>query len=85
MEYSRARVKLPPELDGMGTTQLRLAIEEANLGLADTYIAKRYLLDQVAQIEIAEEIGLGRSAVTKKMGKITPKIVNSAKHFNIPQ
>ena len=85
MEYSRARGKLPPELDGISTSQLIFAIDEANLGLSDTHIAKRYMIDQIFQIDIAEEMGLSRSAVTKRLGRITPKVISSAKNYKIPQ
>ena len=52
-----ARVKLPPPLDKLLRSQMETAIREANLGNDDTDIAKRYLIDQIPQIEIAAEFG----------------------------
>ena len=86
MEYSRARGKLPPELDGLLASQVMQAIDEANLGLADTHIAKRRFIDQMLQMDIAMEMNLkDRSTVGKRLKNITPRVVAAAQHFNIPQ
>lgn len=86
MEYSRARGKLPPELEKLCTSQVMQAIDEANLGLADTHIARRRFLDQMQHIDIAVEMGFkSRSTISKRLDNITPRVINAAKHFNIPQ
>lgn len=86
MEYSRARGKLPPELDGLLASQMMQAIDEANLGLADKHIAQRRFLDQMQHMDIALEMGYkDRSTVSKRLNNITPRVVAAAKHFNIPQ
>ena len=86
MEYSRARGKLPPELDGLLASQMQQAIDEANLGLADSHIAKRRFIDQMQHVDIAMEMGYSdRSTVSKRLNSITPRVVAAAKHFNIPQ
>jgi predicted DNA-binding protein (UPF0251 family) len=85
VEYSRARGKLPPELDGLLASQVAQAIDEANLGLADTYIAKRRFVDQMLQIDIACEMGLSRKTVNRRLQHAIPKIGSAAAQFNIPQ
>ena len=85
MEYSRARGKLPPELDGLLASQVVQAIDEANLGLADTHIAKRRFVDQMLQIDIACEMGLSRKTVNRRLQQAIPKIGSAAAQFNIPQ
>ena len=50
MEYARARGRLPEPLDGLLASQLLTAIEEANLGAADTHIAKRYMVDRLPRL-----------------------------------
>lgn len=84
MEYSRARGKLPPELAGLTPAQLDNVIHEANLGLADTHIAQRAMIDQLMHIDIAVEMGLDRSTVSWRLRRLTPKVVERAKN-NIPQ
>lgn len=84
MEYSRARGSLPPELSRLQTTQVKWAIDEANLGLADAHIAHRRFVDQLCQIDIAVEMGYqDRSTVSKRLKSITPRVIDVAR--NIPQ
>lgn len=74
MEYARARGRLPEPLDGLLASQLLKAIEEANLGAADTHIAKRYMLDRLPQIDIAVEMGLSERTVSRRLHAATPRI-----------
>lgn len=85
MEYSRARGKLPPELDGLLATQMMQAINEANLGLADKHIAERYYIDRMPQIDIACEMGLHRNTVNSRLSRASHKIGLAASQLNIPQ
>ena len=71
---SAARVSLPDDLEGMLRSDLLLCIEEANLGQNDTTVAKRYLIDQWAQIDIAAELGWGRSTVSERVPRILRKV-----------
>ena len=85
MEYSRARGKLPPELDGLLASQVRKAIDEANLGLADKRMVERYYIDRLPQIDIACEMGLSRKTVNRRLHESAPKIGRAAAQLNIPQ
>lgn len=69
-----ARVSLPPDLEGLLRSEMQKCIEEANLGQNDTTVAKRYLIDQWAQIEIAAELGWTRSTVSARMPRILKKV-----------
>ena len=69
--------KMPQELKYLLTSEMTKAIDEANLGALDTVIAKRYYLDRVAQIDIAEELGYERSAISKRLKNINLRIYNS--------
>ena len=73
-----ARVKLPPPLDKLLRSQMETAIREANLGNDDTDIAKRYLIDQSPQIEIAAEFGWERSTISRRISRILLKVENAA-------
>ena len=78
-----ARVRLPSDLDGLMRSQMLTCIEEANLGQTDTQVAKRYLIDQWAQIEIAAELGCVKSTVLMRMPRILSKVQATAKKLNM--
>ena len=78
-----ARVSLPPDLEGLLRSEMLTCIEEANLGQNDTTVAKRYLIDQWAQIDIAAELGWGKSTVSVRMPRILKKVQETAKKLNM--
>jgi hypothetical protein len=54
------------------------AIEQANLGTFDTFVAKKYLIEQVPQIDIAEELGYDRTVITRRLKQIVPRVEYAA-------
>lgn len=68
------RVVLPESLDALLRSEMEAAIDQANLGRDDTFIARRYLIDQWPQIEIAAELGWGRSTVSRRISRIVYKV-----------
>ena len=78
-----ARVRLPSDLDGLMRSEMLFCIEESNLGLVDTNVAKRYLIDQWPQIEIAAELGCTRSTVSGRMPRILKKVQSTAHKLNM--
>lgn len=82
-----ARQRLPRSIGLLLRDELSLAIEQANLGTLDTFVAKKYLIEQVPQIEIAEEIGYDRSVVTRRVRQIIPRVEYAAQRLfgkNVP-
>ena len=75
---SSARVSLPPELEDLLRSEMLECIEEANLGQTDTTVAKRYLIDQWAQIDIAAELGCGRTTISDRIPRILSKVRHAA-------
>ena len=73
-----ARVRLPHSIELLLRSEVELVIEQANLGIFDSVVAKKYLIDQVPQVEIAEELGYERSTITKRM----PRIIRRASSRN---
>ena len=71
---SGARVKLPPDLEQIHLFQLEDCIRQANLGEQDRDMVRMYLIDRIAQIEIAEEFGCSRTTVYKHLKKAVEKI-----------
>ena len=67
---SAARTRLPDSIGLLLRRELEEAIEQANLGELDTAVAKRYLIDKVALMDIAVEQGYDRSAIGKRLPSI---------------
>lgn len=80
---SSARVRLPQGLGDLLRSEMVRCIEEANLGETDTAIAKRYLLDQWPQIEIAAELGWARSTVSGRVSCIVAKVQKTAERLGM--
>lgn len=78
-----ARVCLPDELEELTTSQMEQAIREANLGTYDTGIARRYLLEQIPQIDIAAEYGCVRSTISGHVARIIKKVKRTAQKLNM--
>lgn len=73
-----ARVSLPPDMEELLRSDMLVCIEEANLGQNDTTVAKRYLIDQWPQIDIAAELGWSRSTVSDRIPRIIRKVRTAA-------
>lgn len=79
------RVVLPENLDNLLRREMELAIEQANLGRDDTLIARRYLIDQWPQIDIAAELGWVRSTVSGRVPRILKKVERTAEKIGLSQ
>lgn len=80
---ARARVRASVSDTGLTRSEWEMAIREAALGIEDTRIAKMYLLDGIAHVDIGEEIGLSRSAVSKRMPRIIDKVERTAEKLHM--
>lgn len=69
-----SRVKIPESLQKLTKTELNHVINEAALGIENTIIARRTLIDRYAQADIAAEIGCDRSIVSRRMPKILDRL-----------
>jgi hypothetical protein len=72
---------MPRSLELLLRTELEEAIIQANLGNFDTVIAKKYLIEQVPQIDIAEELGYGRTTITERMPRIYERVERAAQRL----
>ena len=77
------RVVLPGSLEALLKREMEAAIEQANLGRDDTLVARRYLIDQWAQIDIAAELGWGRSTVSARIPRILKKVELAAQKIGL--
>ena len=69
-----ARVILPESLSGLLRSELERVISETALNRDDSLIAQRYLVEKVAQIDIAVELGWERATVSRHMKYILPAL-----------
>lgn len=76
-----ARVKLPPELADLLRSELETAIREAALHRDDELIARRYIVEKWAQMDIAVELGWDRSTVSHHIPYIMDRVVRSAQRI----
>lgn len=76
-----ARVKLPPELADLLRSELEKAIHEAALYRDDDLIARRYIIDKWAQIDIAAELGWERSTVSHHIPYIIDEVKRAAQRI----
>jgi hypothetical protein len=59
------------------------AISEANLGNSDSLIAKRYLLEHIPQMDIAIEMDLERSTISRRLPKIISKVEQAVQRLKL--
>ena len=78
----RARMTLPPELEGMTRKGMETVIREANLGKEDSRIAKLYYVDKLPQVDIATELYLGRATVQRRLPGILQRMERASKILN---
>ena len=82
---AKAQAHIPESLESLLRSEWVAVIEEACLGAEDEYIAKRYLLDAVPQIEIAAEVEdmfnrpFHRSTISARLPKMFAKIERTAR------
>ena len=86
---SKARPRRPHTLQDLPRKEWMELLEQTPLGEEDSYIAKRYLLDGIAQIEIAEELGdvvgisYNRSTISRRLPVILCRIERTAGRMGI--
>lgn len=79
---SAARIRLSENLEDLLLHEMEDCIIQANLGQIDTLIARRYLISQLPQIEIAAELGWTRSTVSQHIPRIIKKVSLAANRLN---
>ena len=82
MAYT-ARVRLPGSLGQLLRSDMEKAIFEANLGNSDSLIAKRYFIERVPQMDIAAELDVERSTISRRLPAIIERVEKSAQRLNL--
>lgn len=71
---TQARLKLPPDMAMLPRDKWEELIYSSNLGREGSRIADLYFIQQIPQIDIAEEIGLDRKTVSRRISTARTKI-----------
>ena len=82
---SRAKVRFPGKLEELTTSEMKASIKEANLGTKDTDIAKMYLLERKAQIDVADCCGIDRKTLHRHLPFIFEKVEFTATKLGFRQ
>ena len=82
MAYT-ARVRLPGSLGQLLRSEMEIAISEANLGNSDSLIAKRYFLERVPQMDIAAELDIERSTISRRLPFIIERVEKTAQRLKL--
>lgn len=80
---SGARFRLPGEIADMTRSEMELAIREARLDKLSEDIARLYLVDGIAQMDVAAELYIARSTVGRRIPAIVARIDNAAQRLKI--
>ena len=79
----KARLKLPQELKNLLASDWERVLDEATLGAEDTTIARLYILKQMPQIDIAVELNMDRSTVSRRVDRIITRAFRAAEKLEI--
>ena len=67
---ARGRVHLPDGLKNLLASDWERVLGQAMLGREDREIGRMYILERMPQIDIAEEMNMDRSTISRRMEKI---------------
>lgn len=71
---TQAKPRLPYELSGLTRSEWDKLIYEANLGLEDAEVARRYFIDKQCQIDIAIEKDTDRTQISRRLGRVRRRL-----------
>lgn len=80
---ARGRVNLPADLRGLLTGDWERVMAQAMLGAEDRTILRRYVLDRIPQIDVAAELHMDRSTISRRMKLIFDEARRAAKRLNM--
>lgn len=80
---ARGRVHLPDGLKNMLASDWERVLGQAMLGREDREIGRMYILERMPQIDIAEELHMDRSTVSRRMDKILNEARRTAEKMDM--
>lgn len=80
---SRGRVQLPTELKNLLASDWERVIGQAMLGREDREIIRLYVIERMPQIDIAAELHMDRSTISRRMDRIMIEARRTAEKLNM--
>lgn len=80
---ARGRVQLPDGLKNLLASDWERVLGQAMLGREDREIGRLYILERMPQIDIAEEMHMDRSTISRRMEKIITEARRTAEKLDI--
>lgn len=76
---SGARVRLPPELDGLLASEWAQIIREAGYSAEDAEIVRQYIVGKQPQIDVAIGLCMERSTISRRLPEIYARAAKVAR------
>lgn len=80
---ARSRVNLPGELKGLLAGDWERVINEAMLSAEDKEIVRLYIVEQLPQVDVAGELHMDRSTISRRMDKILTEARRTARRLDL--
>ena len=80
---ARGRVHLPDGLKNLLASDWERVLGQAMLGREDRKIGRMYILERMPQIDIAEEMNMDRSTISRRMEKIITEARRTAEKLDM--
>ena len=78
-----ARVRIPLELAGLLQSEWEQIIEQAGYSGQDAEIVRRYVLGKEPQIDVAIDLDMARSTITRRLPQIYARARHTAKRLQM--
>ena len=80
---ARGRVHLPDGLKNLLASDWERVLGQAMLGREEREIGRMYILERMPQIDIAEEMNMDRSTISRRMEKIITEARRTAEKLDM--
>ena len=80
---SSARVRIPEDLSGLLQSEWERVIREAGYSRQDAEIVRRYIIDKTPQIDVAVELCIERSTLSRRLPGIYTRARQTAERLKM--
>lgn len=80
---ARGRIHLPVELENLLTDDWERLIGQAMLSAEDKEIVRLYIVERLPQVDVAGELHMDRSTISRRMDKILTEARRTARRLDL--